>query len=133
MKTRLFRTVVAFLFAGLALTQVGCDYGKQIDDLNNRIDELTTGKIASIESQYNSLQTTLAALQAKDATMETKSAELQAAINTLQSSLSGFLTKDQLNATLTSYATSLLRRQSALLSLLQVRLWRIRSRLHLML
>lgn len=105
MKTRLFRTVVAFLFAGLALTQVGCDYGKQIDDLNNRIDELTTGKIASIESQYNSLQTTLAALQAKDATMETKSAELQAAINTLQSSLSGFLTKDQLNATLTSYAT----------------------------
>ena len=105
MKTRLFRTVVAFLFAGLALTQVGCDYGKQIEDLNNRIDELTTGKIASIESQYNSLQTTLAALQAKDATMETKSAELQAAINTLQSSLSGFLTKDQLAATLTSYAT----------------------------
>ncbi|MBR5135623.1 MAG: hypothetical protein IKU92_01115, partial [Rikenellaceae bacterium] len=105
MKTRLFRTVVAFLFAGLALTQVGCDYGQQIDDLNNRIDELTTGKIASIESQYSSLQTTLAALQAKDATMETKSAELQAAINTLQSSLSGFLTKDQLNATLTSYAT----------------------------
>lgn len=105
MKTRLFRTVVAFLFAGLALTQVGCDYGQQIDDLNNRIDELTTGKIASIESQYSSLQTTLAALQAKDATMETKSAELQTAINTLQSSLSGFLTKDQLNATLTSYAT----------------------------
>ena len=105
MKTRLLRTVVAFLFAGLALTQVGCDYGQQIDDLNNRIDELTTGKIASIESQYNSLQTTLAALQAKDATMETKSAELQAAINTLQNSLSGFLTKDQLAATLTSYAT----------------------------
>lgn len=105
MKTRLFRTVVAFLFAGLALTQVGCDYGQQIDDLNNRIDELTTGKIASIESQYSSLQTTLSALQSKDAAMETKNAELQAAIATLENSLDGFLTKSQLDATLTSYAT----------------------------
>lgn len=105
MKTRLFRTVVAFLFAGLALTQVGCDYGQQIEDLNNRIDELTTGKIASIESQYSSLQTTLSALQSKDAAMETKNAELQAAIATLENSLDGFLTKSQLDATLTSYAT----------------------------
>ncbi len=104
MKTRLFRTVVAFLFAGLALTQVGC-YDQQIDDLNNRIDELTTGKIASIESQYSSLQTTLSALQSKDAAMETKNAELQAAIATLENSLDGFLTKSQLDATLTSYAT----------------------------
>lgn len=86
------------------MTQVGC-YDQQIDDLNNRIDELTTGKIASIESQYSSLQTTLSALQSKDAAMETKNAELQAAIATLENSLDGFLTKSQLDATLTSYAT----------------------------
>ena len=123
MKTRLFRTVVAFLFAGLALTQVGCDYGQQIDDLNNRIDELTTGKIASIESQYNSLQTTLSSLQSADAAMTTKiaaleagskevadlkaaQATLQAAIDAVEAQLDGFLTKTQLDATLASYATA---------------------------
>ena len=123
MKTRLFRTVVAFLFAGLALTQVGCDYGQQIDDLNNRIDELTTGKIASIESQYSSLQTTLSSLQSADAAMTTKiaaleagskevadlkaaQATLQAAIDAVEAQLDGFLTKTQLDATLASYATA---------------------------
>lgn len=122
MKTRLFRTVVAFLFAGLALTQVGC-YDQQIDDLNNRIDELTTGKIASIESQYSSLQTTLSSLQSADAAMTTKiaaleagskevadlkaaQATLQAAIDAVEAQLDGFLTKTQLDATLASYATA---------------------------
>lgn len=79
MKTRLFRTVVAFFFAGMALTWVGCsDYDQDIADLNNRIDELTTGKIASIESQYSSLQSTLNSLQSADAAMTSKIAALEA-------------------------------------------------------
>ena len=79
MKTRLFRTVVAFFFAGMALTWVGCsDYDQDIADLNSRIDELTTGKIASIESQYSSLQSTLNSLQSADAAMTSKIAALEA-------------------------------------------------------
>lgn len=104
MKTRLFRTVVAFLFAGLALTQVGC-YDQQIEDLNNRIDELTTGKIASIESQYSSLQTTLASLKSASDAMASKNAALEATIKSIEGTLDGFLTKSQLDATLASYAT----------------------------
>lgn len=40
------------------LAGVGCkDYDDDIDKINDRLDELTTGKIATLESQLGSLQT----------------------------------------------------------------------------
>ena len=47
------------------LAGVGCkDYDDDINKINDRIDELTTGKIADIESQLSSMQTTVESLKA---------------------------------------------------------------------
>lgn len=47
------------------LAGVGCkDYDDDINKINDRIDELTTDKIADIESQLSSMQTTVESLKA---------------------------------------------------------------------
>ena len=52
---------------GTMLAGVGCkDYDDDIDKLNNRLDELTTGKIATLESQLSSLQTSVDNLKSAD-------------------------------------------------------------------
>ena len=49
------------------LAGVGCkDYDDDIDKLNDRLDELTTGKIATLESQLGSLQTAVDNLKSAD-------------------------------------------------------------------
>ena len=47
-----FKKLLALFLTGTMLAGVGCkDYDDDIDKINDRIDELTTGKIADIESQ----------------------------------------------------------------------------------
>ena len=65
MKKKLLHRVLLLFVSGAMLAGVsGCkDYDDDIDNINNRLDELTTGKIASIESQLGSLQTTVTGLE----------------------------------------------------------------------
>ena len=60
MRTRFFRFAAA-LFAGAALLVTGCtDFEADIQELNKRIDKLDSEKVASLESQLKTLQSTLA-------------------------------------------------------------------------
>ena len=64
---KLWRKVLAVALVGVVAGSVGCkDYDDDIDQLNNRLDELTTGKIATLESQLSSLQTTVDNLKSAD-------------------------------------------------------------------
>mgnify|MGYP000827184855 CR=1 FL=1 len=67
MKKNLFRKFLALFLTGTLLAGVGCkDYDDDIDKLNDRLDELTTGKIATLESQLGSLQTAVDNLKSAD-------------------------------------------------------------------
>ena len=53
---KFFRTVTALTLVCGAFAFTGCtDYEEDINSINNRLDELTTGQIASIEEQVGSL------------------------------------------------------------------------------
>ncbi len=127
MKKKLFRTVMAFFLAGAALTWVGCsDYDDDIQNINDRIDELTTGKLASIESQQASLQATLDGLRNADNALgsridelksqsasaadlkklEDAQAALKSTIEAVEGKIKNAATQDWVNATLSAYATT---------------------------
>lgn len=60
------------------LAGVGCkDYDDDIDKLNDRLDELTTGKIATLESQLSSLQTSVDNLKSADEALGKRIDELK--------------------------------------------------------
>ena len=62
---KIFKNLLALFVTGTMLAGVGCkDYDDDINKINDRLDELTTGKIADIESQISSMQTTIQNLQA---------------------------------------------------------------------
>ena len=62
---KIFKNLLALFLTGTMLAGVGCkDYDDDINKINDRIDELTTGKIADIESQLSSMQTTVESLKA---------------------------------------------------------------------
>lgn len=111
------------------LAGVGCkDYDDDIDKLNNRLDELTTGKIATLESQLSSLQTSVDNLKSADEALgkridelksdadanakdiealEKAQEQLQKDIEAIEKDLSdNYVTKSYLNTTLSSYATT---------------------------
>lgn len=80
---KFFRTVMAFSLAGGMLAFTGCtDYEDDINKLNDRIDALETGSIASVEEQVAALQTSL---EAAEATIT----ELNNTVDGLETSLSG--------------------------------------------
>lgn len=129
MKKNLFRKFLALFLTGTMLAGVGCkDYYDDIDKLNNRLDELTTGKIATLESQLSALQTTVDNLKnaddalgkridelksdvdanAKDIeALEKAQDQLRKDIDAIEKDLSdNYVTKSYLNTTLASYATT---------------------------
>ena len=80
-----FTKLAALLLAGAALFATGCtDYEVDIQNANKRIDELTSGKVATLEQQ-------VAALQATVATLET-AADHDADIATLRSEMAAMKT-----------------------------------------
>ena len=99
----------------------GCkDYDDDIDNINNRLDELTTGKIASIESQLGSLQTTVTGLESLSEQVASiagkidglaTDGDVQTAIDNALAELKEqlgdtYVTGDLLNTTLLGYATT---------------------------
>ena len=111
------------------LAGVGCkDYDDDIDKLNDRLDELTTGKIATLESQLGSLQTAVDNLKSADDALgkridelksdadanakdidalEKAQDQLQKDIDAIEKDLAdNYVTKSYLNTTLSSYATT---------------------------
>ena len=129
MKKNLFRKFLALFLTGTMLAGVGCkDYDDDIDQLNNRLDELTTGKIATLESQLGSLQTAVDNLKSADEALgkriddlksdadanakdiealEKAQGQLQKDIDAIEKDLSdNYVTKSYLNTTLSSYATT---------------------------
>ena len=63
------------------LAGVGCkDYDDDIKEINNKIEGLETGKLASLEEQLNSLKVTISTLEQADK-------DLQQKINEQESSL----------------------------------------------
>ena len=60
MKKNLFRKFLALFLTGTLLAGVGCkDYDDDIKEINNKIEGLETGKLASLEEQLNSLKVTI--------------------------------------------------------------------------
>ena len=64
MKKNLFRKFLALFLTGTLLAGVGCkDYDDDIKEINNKIEGLETGKLASLEEQLNSLKVTISTLE----------------------------------------------------------------------
>ena len=67
MKKNLFRKFLALFLTGTLLAGVGCkDYDDDIKEINNKIEGLETGKLASLEEQLNSLKVTISTLEQAD-------------------------------------------------------------------
>ncbi len=122
MKKKLLHRVLLLFVSGAMLAGVsGCkDYDDDIDNINNRLDELTTGKIASIESQLGSLQTTVTSLESLSEQVASiagkidglaTDGDVQTAIDNALAELKEqlgdtYVTGDLLNTTLLGYATT---------------------------
>ena len=96
MKKNLFRKFLALFLTGTMLAGVGCkDYDDDIDKVNDRLDQLETGKLASVEQQIAAINSSISSLEAayKAADAELKSAlekqasDLAAAKSALEASI----------------------------------------------
>ncbi len=96
MKKNLFRKFLALFLTGTMLAGVGCkDYDDDIDKVNGRLDQLETGKLASVEQQIAAINSSISSLEAayKAADAELKSAlekqasDLAAAKSALEASI----------------------------------------------
>ena len=110
---KIFKNLLALFVTGTMLAGVGCkDYDDDINKINDRLDELTTGKIADIESQISSMQTTIQNLQALETRIkaledaQVTDADLQKLQDAIDSIEANYVTKDYLTTTLGSYATT---------------------------
>lgn len=108
-----FKKLLALFLTGTMLAGVGCkDYDDDIDKINDRIDELTTGKIADIESQLNSMKTTVESLKALESRVQAledtqiTDEDLQPLRDAIDAIEANYVTKDYLTTTLNSYATT---------------------------
>ena len=122
MKKKLLHKVLFLFLGGTMLAGVsGCkSYDDDIDNINSRLDDLTTGKIATIESQIGSLQTTVSSLESLSEQVASLSGkvdgmvtaeDLQKAVNDALTELKEqladtYVTGDLLNTTLLDYATT---------------------------
>ena len=110
---KIFKNLLALFVTGTMLAGVGCkDYDDDINKINDRLDELTTGKIADIESQISSMQTTIQNLQALETRIkaledaQVTEADLQKLQDAIDAIEANYVTKDYLTTTLGSYATT---------------------------
>lgn len=110
---KIFKNLLALFVTGTMLAGVGCkDYDDDINKINDRLDELTTGKIADIESQISSMQTTIENLQALETRIkaledaQVTEADLQKLQDAIDAIEANYVTKDYLTTTLGSYATT---------------------------
>lgn len=88
MKRQLFRFVAALLIVGMTAAQIGCkDYDDDIADLNNRIDDLSGGKIATVEQQLAALQSSLEGLKSIDESISQSISGLESQLATLRQEL----------------------------------------------
>jgi len=89
MRKQLFKFVSALLIGVVAAAQIGCsDYDDDIADLNKKIDDLSGGKIATVEQQLSAMQSTISGLQSTDTALDKAIKALQGELSTLNSSLS---------------------------------------------
>ena len=92
---KFFRTVTALTLVCGAFAFTGCtDYEEDINSINNRLDELTTGQIASIEEQVGSLSDAIdeadgliSALQGDVDALETAKTTIEGQIKTLNDNI----------------------------------------------
>lgn len=110
---KIFKNLLALFVTGTMLAGVGCkDYDDDINKINDRLDELTTGKIADIESQISSMQTTIENLKALETRIkaledaQVTEADLQKLQDAIDAIEANYVTKDYLTTTLGSYATT---------------------------
>lgn len=107
-----FKKLLALFLTGTMLAGVGCkDYDDDINKINDRIDKLTTGKIADIESQLNSMKTTVESLKALESRVKAledtqiiTDEDLQPLRNAINAIEANYVTQDYLTMTLNSYA-----------------------------
>lgn len=110
---KIFKNLLALFVTGTMLAGVGCkDYDDDINKINDRLDELTTGKIADIESQISSMQTTIQNLQALETRIkaledaQVTDADLQKLQDAIDAIEANYVTESALTTTLSSYATT---------------------------
>ena len=110
---KIFKNLLALFVTGTMLAGVGCkDYDDDINKINDRLDELTTGKIADIESQISSMQSAIENLKALETRIKALEdaqvtdadlQKLQDAIDAIEADLGDYVTKDYLTSTLSTY------------------------------
>ncbi len=110
---KIFKNLLALFVTGTMLAGVGCkDYDDDINKINDRLDELTTGKIADIESQISSMQSAIENLKALETRIKALEdaqvtdadlQKLQDAIDAIEADLGDYVTKDYLTTTLSTY------------------------------
>lgn len=82
---KFFRLVSMLAVAGLTFAYTSCtDYSEDINKANERIDNLETGRLKTVEDQVASLNTTVGDLKTAQAKAEASITELQTALKTLQ-------------------------------------------------
>ena len=78
MKRQFLGRLLSLFLVGTVVAGVGCkDYDDDITSLNNRIDELTTGQIATVEKQMQSLQKAVDRLDGVDSGLKDEIEALQ--------------------------------------------------------
>ena len=95
-----FTKLAALLLAGAALFATGCtDYEVDIQKVDKKVDDLTSGKVATLESQVAALQATVATLETA-ADHKADIDKLNKAISDLQTALNGEISglKDRVKA-----------------------------------
>lgn len=110
---KIFKNLLALFVTGTMLAGVGCkDYDDDINKINDRLDELTTGKIADIESQISSMQSAIENLKALETRIKALEdaqvtdadlQKLQDAIDAIEADLGNYVTMSHLESTLSTY------------------------------
>lgn len=102
MKKNLFRKFLALFLTGTMLAGVGCkDYDDDIDNINNRIDEIETVKLPGIQTQIESVKASIpdltdlnkrvGTLEGDTKTLKDDCGKLQDAVNGLKDDVAGLL------------------------------------------
>lgn len=92
-----FTKLAALLLAGVALFATGCtDYEVDIQKVDKKVDDLTSGKVATLENQVKELQATVATLETianHDKDIKALRDEMAALKTTLQTEFDGKINK----------------------------------------
>ena len=105
MKSRRITGTLLALMAGAFLAASCTNYGEDIEDINNRLDALTTSDVASMKAQLASMSSLIDGIQDNvtnfalfNSNVSTELTNIRLNISSIQDKIEGLLTKEDLEA-----------------------------------